>query len=252
MKTYKINTHNKEVIVFFNPLGTDSNFWKNIIPQELINSYDILLIDYPGYNSEFTQHASMQKLADEIHQTFILKITKPMHFFGYSYGGMVVQLLMNNQYENLRSVVLIASSNSPTHRDLEIVSVLKGILQHDMYLFCRALNIFSQSPESINENQLMPLQMFSNLKVTTSGIDPVLQQINHILKIKKIEIRKQATPVLIIFGENDRLLEASAIKDFSLFFDNLKILKLSNAYHIINLESVADKVTDFLKSNSYE
>jgi pimeloyl-ACP methyl ester carboxylesterase len=252
MKTYEINSHNEEVIVFLNPMGTDINFWKNCIPEDLINLYHILLIDYPGFNSEFIQYGRMQGLADAIHTEVISKITKPMHFFGYSYGGMLTQLLLNNIYENLLSVILVASSNNLTPRDKEIVTVLRDIISVDMYLFCRALTVFSQPPAAINENPLLFLQSFSNIKTATQTSKPLIQQMNHILNTKKIDIRNQQTPALVIFGESDKLLECFNISDFSSSLYNLKILRVKDQYHILDLDVLNNDIVEFLKSNSYD
>ena len=97
----------------------------------------------------------------------------------------------------------------------------------------------------------MGLQKFSNIKLSLLGVQPLLQQLNHILKVKEIKIRPQATPVNIIMGENDRLIDPEQMEKFSLYFTNLNISILEGESHILNMNKVYDILTLFLTKKSY-
>jgi len=243
----RINKNQEECLIFFNPMSSDLCFWKNVIPQELKKEYEVIFVDYPGYNSPFIPFKSFEELSDYYHYELLSNIDKPMHLIGYSYGGLLVQHLLNNKYANLKTVTLIGCSNKLAVRDKEIVSILKSIVANDLYLFSRALSIFSHKPEDIDANPLIGLKKFSNLKLTVKDHLPILQQLNHILKIKEIEVRKQSTNALLIYGEHDRLIDLSTISRFKGFLDNLEIRELTNESHIISLEKVFVLITKFLK-----
>lgn len=67
----RINIDKPECLVFFNPMSSDICFWKNSIPQELINNYEIIFIDYPGYNSPMEQLNSFNDLATYYHKLLL-------------------------------------------------------------------------------------------------------------------------------------------------------------------------------------
>ena len=243
----RINKGNPESLLFFNPMSCDINFWKKTIPSELINNYDVLLINYPGYSSPFIPFPSFQDLADYYHKKVLSKLDKPMHLIGYSYGGLLVQHLLNNHYDNLESVTLIGCSNKLAVRDREIVSIFKNIVTKDLYLFSRILSILSHNPEEIEQNPLIGLQKFSNLKLTVEDYQPILQQLNHILKVKEIEVRDQQVPAMLIYGDQDRLIETSTINRFKEFLEHLEIVKLKGESHILDMENVFHHIVKFLK-----
>lgn len=243
----RINTDKPECILFFNPMSSDICFWKNNIPESLINNYEIIFINYPGYNSPMEKINSFQELADYYESKLLSKINKPMHLIGYSYGGLLIQHIIQKEYQNLKTVTLVACSNKLAVRDKEIVSVLKNVIVKDMYLFSRILSLFSHKPNEINENPLLGLQKFSNLKITTSNYEPVLQQLNHLSKLKDITIREQSTKTLIIYGEQDRLIDMTTLNRFKAFLKKIKIIKLKNESHIIEISKVYKHIVEFIK-----
>jgi surfactin synthase thioesterase subunit len=245
MLTEHINKHHAECLVFFNPLGCDRVFWKNALQPDILDNYEIILIDYPGYNSDFEKLGSFQELADHIHYNLLAKITKPFHMIGYSYGGLVLQHLLNNYYDTLQSATLIACVNKLNSRDKEIVSVLKELAQKDLYLFCRILTLFSNNPEEFKTNPLIGLQKLSNIKLSLTNVNPLLQQLTHVLKYKQIDIRKQRTPIKLIFGEDDKLIDMSQIDLFAKYFDNMQVFGLEKEGHIINMNKIYNIIYPF-------
>lgn len=243
----RINIDKPECIVFFNPMSSDIGFWKNNIPSELINNYEIIFIDYPGYNSQMEVIKSFDDLATYYHELLLSKITKPMHLIGYSYGGLLIQHLIKIKYYNLRSIILVACSNKLAPRDKEIVSILKNVIVKDLYVFSRLLSLFSHKPNEINENPLIGLQKFSNIRITTKNIDPILQQLNHVLQLKEINIRKQTAKSLLIYGEEDHLIDVTTLDSFQNLLKNITIIKLNNESHIIEINKVFDQIIKFLK-----
>jgi hypothetical protein len=144
----------------------------------------------------------------------------------------------------------VACANRLTPRDKEILSVLKNLAERDLYLFCRALTLFSHKPEEVNGNPLMGLQKFSNMKLSVSGNDPILQQINHILQVSQIHIPEQQTNTLLVYGAEDRLIDLDTLDQFHSCFENLRLVKLEGESHIVDPDKLFYHITEFLKLQS--
>ena len=56
----------EEAILFLNPMCADTTFWKNIVSDRLASAYEILMVDYPGYNSAFVSQASLSDVAESV------------------------------------------------------------------------------------------------------------------------------------------------------------------------------------------
>jgi|GEM_PF-1872554 len=246
-----INKSAEECLVFFNPLSSDSRFWRNTIPERLLNRFEVIFYEYPGYNSPFIRLNSFNELASYVNDQILDKIEKPIHLIGYSYGGLLVQHLLNLQPHNLKSAILIACANKILPRDKEILSVLKKLSEIDMYLFCRVLTLFSHGYADINSNPLLGLQKFSNLKLAIPDSIPILQQINHILRTSNIAIQKQATRTLLLYGSDDRVIDAETLDCFNEYLENLSLKKLQGEAHIINPRKMYYHINQFLKEQQY-
>ena len=243
----QIDSDKEECLVFFNPMGSSIHFWKRDFPQKLINNYEVIFVDYPGYNSQYIPIKSFDELASFYDKKLLSIIQKPMHFIGYSYGGLLILHLLNNKYQNLKSATLISCSNKLTIRDKEVVSVMKKIISYDMHLFSRTLSLFSHKPEQINNNPLIGLQTFSNLKLTIKDNRPVVQQLNHLLQMGEIKVKNQTVKSMLIYGEEDRLIDTSTLNRFNSFFKNLEIKKLENESHIIDTKKIFNHIIEFIK-----
>lgn len=196
MKVYHEGDTTKEALIFFNPMGTDFSFWKKKFPLELYKKYDVCFFDYSGFNSDYFPQVNLSDTGELIKKEILSGISKPMHFCGYSYGGMVVQELLKEEYPNLQSIILIATQNSLTPYDKEVPRVLKDAINVDPFLYCRMLSLLSYASSVLNTNQLFPLQMLFNIKSSTISSAPIIQQLEQISKTNKIEFPPCVIPTL--------------------------------------------------------
>ncbi|HEU4552198.1 MAG TPA: alpha/beta fold hydrolase [Chitinophaga sp.] len=247
-----INKSAAECLVFFNPLSSDSRFWKSTIPKRLLNRFEVVFYEYPGYNSPFIKLNSFNELALYVNDQVLNKIEKPVHLIGYSYGGLLVQHLLNLKPHNVKSAILVACANKILPRDKEILSVLKKLSEIDMYLFCRVLTLLSHGYADINRNPLLGLQKFSNLRLTIPDSMPVLQQINHILHTSTITIQQQATSILLLYGSEDRMIDTDTLNSFNEHLENLCCKKLHGEAHMMNPVKMFYHINQFLKKQQYE
>lgn len=246
-----INKNADEALVFFNPMSSDSRFWTTNIPQRLLDKFEVVFYEYPGYNTPFLKMDTFNELAQYVNQEILEKIEKPIHLVGYSYGGLLVQHLLNMQLRNVKSAILIACANQILPRDKELLSVLKKVSDIDMYLFCRVLSLFSHGYADFNNNPLLGLQKFSNLKLSIPDKGPIIQQINHIIRTSKIDIAKQPTRTLLLYGSEDRMIDAETLDSLNEHLENLSLKKLYGEAHIINPTKMFYHINQFLKQEEY-
>lgn len=248
MRVYHEGDTTKEALIFFNPMGTDFNFWKKKFPLELYKKYEVCFFDYSGFNSNYLPQANLSDTAEMIKNEILSGINKPMHFCGYSYGGMVVQELLKEQYSNLQSVILIATQNCLTPYDKEVSRVLKDVINVDLLLYCRMLSLLSQTPSVLNTNQLFPLQMLFNINSSTISLSPIIQQLEQLSKINKIDFPPCLTSSLYMYGENDRMIRSDTPMEMKNKFKDLKVIKFSGASHMIDLDLIYKEIIIFLNN----
>lgn len=248
MKVYHEGDTTKEALIFFNPMGTDFNFWKRNFPLELYKKYDVLFFDYSGFNSEYFSQINLSETGRLIKKEILSSINKPMHFCGYSYGGMIVQELLKEEYSNLQSIILIATQNCLKPYDKEISRLLKEVISVDMLLYCRMLSFLSHGPSVLNNNQLFPLQMLYNIKTSTKSSAPIIQQLEQISKINKIDFPPCLIPSLYMYGENDRMIRSDTPLEMKNIFKDLEIIKFSGSSHMIDLDLIYEKIVVFLNN----
>lgn len=248
MKLYKKGENNSEAIIFFNPMGTSNTFWQRMLPKELYDKYEIILFDYPGFNSDFRIQKTVSETSKMIKNELLNQIDKPFHFCGYSYGGMVVQELLKHSYSNLRSVILIASQNIMTFYDKEINRTLHQILSTDELLFCRLLTILSYDPSFINKNNMFYLQLFSSLKLSPFSSRAISQQLNQMMQIDKIDFPVLKIPSLYVYGENDRMLKDYSEQEIIKLLPDIEIIKIPKSSHILNGDLLFEKILSFLNN----
>ena len=171
-----------------------------------------------------------------------------MHLIGYSYGGFFIQHLLNKKYDNLKSVTLISCSNRLLPRNKEIMSVMKKIISYDMHLFSRVLLLFSNKPEEINQNPLIGLQTFSSLRLIVKDKRSIMQQLNHLSKMKEVKVPNQKIKSILIYGENDPLVDTSTLDESNPFFKDIKIVKLENESHMIDKAKLFRHIIEFIKN----
>ncbi|WP_343693360.1 alpha/beta hydrolase [Chitinophaga sp.] len=246
-----INKNADECLIFFNPMSSDSRFWTTNIPRELLERFEVIFYEYPGYNRPFIKLENFKELARFIDKEVLENIHKPIHLVGYSYGGLLVQHLLNLNRHNIKSAVLIACANRILARDKELLSVLKKVSDVDMYLFCRVLSLFSHGYEDFNKNPLIGLQKFSNLKLSIPDKVPIIQQMNHIIRTARIEIQKQPTRTMLIYGSEDRMIDMDTLDSLHEYLENLSFKKLTGEAHIIDPAKMFHHIHQFLKEEEY-
>ncbi|WP_024996985.1 alpha/beta fold hydrolase [Bacteroides graminisolvens] len=248
MNIYRKGGDKLEAIIFFNPMGTNKDFWSSLIPAELYDKYEIILFDYPGFSSDFVNQNTLHDTSEMVRNELLIHLDKPFVFCGYSYGGMVVQELLKESYANLRSVILISSQNKLTFYDKEINKILYHAISMDELLFCRFLTILSYDPFFINKNNLFYIKLFANLKFSPCSSAAIAQQLKQMSIIDKIDFPVLDIPALYIYGENDRMLKINSVSEISKLLPKIEIKKLPESSHILDGKLLSENILGFLNN----
>lgn len=253
MTTTVLNSYNEEAIVFLNPMGTDARFWKNNFPDEISDKYEVIFIDYPGYNSDFYRYASFPEVASDLYNTVLSTIDKPVHLIGYSYGGFLAQHIVNQNSDHIKSLVIIGASYKLNPINVEINSVLKSIAKDNLMLFCKTLSIISHEADEINKNPLLGLQKYANLKISVKDSEIICNQLEHLLKHKRFSLNCDPDiNTLMIYGENDKMVSDYDMNYYRNYFENLKVIKLKGESHMIPTENIYPLLINHLNTIQYE
>ncbi len=245
----RINNDKPESIVFFNPMGTDLCFWKKKTPSYFINNYEVIFINYPGYNCLMETVDSFRDLADYYHEELLSQLEKPFHLVGYSYGGLLIQHILQREYAYVKSVSLIACSHKLSARDKENIYVLNEINAYNRFLFAKTLALLSYGPKAWAINPLLPIQIYANIKTTMKDHLPISQQLKHILDLKDITFPKVSVKALIIYGDQDQLMHAESLRAIEDLFESIKLIKLKNQYHMIDIDLIYKYLIKFIKTS---
>lgn len=109
---YKPQNISKGKLIFLHGWRSDSSIWFKFLDSDKFKSYEIYLIDLPGYGKTEIpkQPFDLKKYADVIYK-FIkkLRIEKPS-IIGHSFGGAVLIKLASFYPDILKSMILIGAS----------------------------------------------------------------------------------------------------------------------------------------------
>lgn len=97
-----------EYVVILHGIARSKKHMQKLADYLVENNYDVLNIDYPSTNH------NLEELAKIIKRDISRRITqdKKVNFVGYSMGGLLVRIILNQQnYKNMGRVVMLAAPN---------------------------------------------------------------------------------------------------------------------------------------------
>jgi len=99
-----------ETVVLLHGLGRGNSAMSSLASRLGRSGYQVKLVGYHSLNRELSQILS--SISSQIDQCCLNK-DKPVHFVGYSFGGLLIRsYLANNKIKNLGRVVLIGTPNT--------------------------------------------------------------------------------------------------------------------------------------------
>lgn len=240
------------VVLLLHGFGADKDNWTRF-SKKLTDQYRVIAPDLPGFG-ESARHAqrdySVSAQSDWLHDfAAALKLDR-FHLGGNSMGGHIAALYGYRYSSQVESLVLIdnAGITSPNASEMQL-ALERGenpLLTSSAEDFDRLLGFVSYKQPFVPwpakgvlaqqtfENSAFNRRVFASYKDARAvGLEPILADIRQ--------------PVLIIWGEFDRVLDVSSIDVMRPLLPQAKVVVMRNTGHIPMLERPQETAAHYLE-----
>lgn len=234
-------------------------YFRELIPY-LNSTLDIITVDMLGHglsdlprSDQFSIDLEASSLWEAIDQ---LSITTPLILCGFSMGGSVAIRMAELRPAQVRSLVLLSTSNTNKYVDLgPIVKLLSVPILGSLIKFGinhasvpkKAPNVFAPDFD-LATMQDPTLIMRSAQRMTRHAIIETKKMGPHYIDEKSLDLRltELALPTLIIFGDQDRIPGSEGIQHAKQDYEkssNVEFHLYKGAGHAVMIEKPAEVAT---------
>ncbi len=233
-----------EPVLFLHGFGGDlGGFALN--QAALADRYRTIALDLPGHggSSKAVDRGSIEELGQAVVDVMDSLELGPAHLVGHSLGGAVALWLASRHPARAKSLSLIA----PAGLGREIASAyLEGFLKEKRARKLRpVLEMLVADPSHIGREMIEEVLRFKRL----DGVEEALSRIretNFAGGVQQIDLRPLlgglSCPVLIVWGERDRILPPHQAEDLP---PPVSVVRIEASGHLPHLEK-ADEVNELL------
>jgi len=226
-------------LVMLHGWGMHAGVWQ-MIRATLASNFRVHTVDLPGHGQSRDGHAAttLDSWAERVAESVIPNLRGPACWLGWSLGGMLALQLAHAYSEQVRRLMLVATNlrfcQADDWPDAVIPSVLEGFannLQQDHHGTLQrflALQVTgdSQARQTLKElKQRILEQPEPETAALQTGLDI----------LRTADLRSVATeldqPVLLIGGENDRLVSPTALHNVALLLSRSQLEIIPAAGH---------------------
>lgn len=226
-----------KTIILIHAFPTDQRLWQ---PQlaELKNHFRVIALDLNGFGQTAAANGNavtMQEYADEIHELMkFLRIQKAI-IGGESMGGYIALSFLAKYPDNVEGLILSDSqsiADSPETKAKREVSA-RDVLEHGSSAFndafmAKALSSNASDETKLSLRTIVDSQPAASIASALRGM-ALRDDTSDVLA-------KTLIPILIITGQQDILISPQQSKYMHAIAKNSKLVTLSNAGHLSNLE----------------
>ena len=238
----EVQTYGKETnqsIVFIHGFPFDHTLWDHVIDEfkdrYYCISYDIRGFGNSKYNTgQYTMESYVEDLENIISE---LKLDKPI-LCGFSMGGYITLRANEKQPENYKALIF---ANTATNSDndeakLKRSGAISSIEKDGVEPFLEKFFTVAFS-ENYTEKEPLKLQelkdkiMHFNPVGIKGGLLAMVSRTDTTQSLQKIDI-----PVLLISGENDKVISPDIMEQMASDIKNSTVVSLSDSGHVSMLE----------------
>ncbi|MGE5405787.1 MAG: alpha/beta fold hydrolase [Candidatus Saccharibacteria bacterium] len=240
-----------ETVLLIHGFGGDKDNWTRFA-RSLTSKYHVIALDLPGFGESTRIQGSdygWLSQTERVHRFVeVLKLDK-FHIAGNSMGGEISGIYAAEHPDQVLSVCLIdaAGVNSP-HKSEFLQEVDKGknpLLVNSPDDFDRLLSFgFVNKPWMPGS---FKKQMGINAYEHKDFNAKIFADLNKDLNVLQPMLNKIEAPVLIMWGEKDRILDVTSVPVFEQGIKNHEQVIYKNVGHMPMLEIPAQSAQDYLQ-----
>jgi 3-oxoadipate enol-lactonase len=247
------NISSSKTLIFLNGLTQSTLTWSLMLPH-FKAKYKVVLLDFifQGQSSKEGEWRDFDKHAEDLKTLLDRENIKKINLVGLSYGSLVAQHFAVNYSSYLDKLVLISTfaHKTPYYEAIEL-SWWRA-LETGGYNLMLDIMLPSVLSETYFSNPLIPI---ATMKEARKELNQNSASIFHLMEATKQrkdyrkELKKIATPTLIIQGEKDLLLPVHLAEEVQRHIKNSTLIIVKHAGHTLNLEhytEVSKYILDFL------
>ncbi|PIF43641.1 pimeloyl-ACP methyl ester carboxylesterase [Chryseobacterium sp. 52] len=200
----RYNSHYTQRIVFLNPMGMDSSYWTDTVHvKEEFEGYELVFIDYPGYqNNKTAPEDNFLQLVENLKTELEQLELKETSLIGCSYGGKIAMHLA--EIYEVKNLILIGTPANVEEDDLLYYRSLAEILGKDLNEFSVKLIEYCYTEKERKENPFLAIMFLFYVK-TNNLREVIIKQLKHLTDTTQI-VNNRLRP-LIIMGKQDITLK---------------------------------------------
>ena len=255
-KIYYNETGRGETILLLHGMFAKKEQWKAITPLLKAHPYHVIAIDLPGYGKSPGYSLKDYELNNEV--IFIHDFMEKLHISkfdiaGNSMGGVLAALYTLKYPQQIISVAFIGSplgiiSPQPSETDKLFKKGLNPFVPTNESEFNRLMALIFAKPPVVEKAQMEQFINESNSqKAQRYQITQMVQRYSRFFE----KSRPITQPVLIIWGNKDKIFDISGAKKLKKNLKNSTLVILPNIGHLPHIEDpkvTADVYLKFLKS----
>lgn len=258
----------QEVILMVHGIGGDKDNWTLLAPQlkQRLPNYRLIAVDLPGFGDNARDRAlayNIPKQAERLHGFMQALGLPPVHLAGNSMGGHIAGYLTAEHPDAVKTLILLNNAGVEMPVKSQMVLALEQAIanpelagKHPLFVddaedYDRLLKfVFVEPPpipgpiktyfaEKAAESATFNKWVFMQIVDPNTRLEPKLPSIQE--------------PVLIIWGDTDRVLDKSMVKVMEPLLTNETVLILKNTGHLPMAErpeQVADAMHEFIQKSA--
>lgn len=210
--TYSETAAHKPVLFFVHGLGLNSLFWKYAV-QHLMSDFRCIAIDLPGHGDSWEQRGnfSMNFYAQVLRSTIEEMELKDITLVGHSMGGQISVITALQMPAVVNRLVLVCAAGIETFTDEEAAQLIQGaeFLYKSPADVNQIVNTYAQhfSMHADRVREMADDHILQSTERFSVFYEMIIASIKGMLKEPVFNFLPHLhQPVLLLYGENDRLI----------------------------------------------
>lgn len=230
-----------KTLVLLHGFSADKENWlrfSQYIPNN-INIYALDLLGHGQHPINLAQNYSIETQVDYLHQFITQQIKKPVHIIGNSMGGAISALYAAKYPDDINTLMLISPAGVhaiPSELDTALDKGNNPLIIHSADDFNRVIDFVMEAPPFI-PSAILAVQAEKSIAraaLNQKIFDDIRQDMHKNLDQHFSLIQ---APTLILWGKEDRVINAENSHQYTTLIPNAKPITLEGIGHLAMIEA---------------